>query len=91
MTATDGTSVDEVEVTWIASVGATGHRVYRDGSQVAEVTGTSFVDTGATAGAPPPAPGELVASQGTYTDRVELQWTAPTPAASSRSANSTGR
>ncbi|MBM7819423.1 endo-1,4-beta-xylanase [Cellulosimicrobium cellulans] len=49
-----GTTTSSISLGWNASsddVGVAGYRVYRDGTQVAEVSGTSFTDTGLAAGA----------------------------------------
>ena len=43
------TGPDSVNVTWRAVAGATGYRVFRDDKAVADVTGTSYADTGLTA------------------------------------------
>ncbi len=72
--ASDGTSVDQVDVTWDPVDGAIAYRVFRDGAQIAEVSGTEHADAGAAAGGPPFAPAELTASEGTFTDRVALSW-----------------
>jgi hypothetical protein len=69
-----------VTISWSAARGATSYRVYRDGTLVEEVATTSCTDGGAASGGAPPAP-LLVASDGTFTDRVELIWSAPTPSA----------
>jgi hypothetical protein len=45
--ATSGTTVT---VTWDAVIGATGYRVYRDGTRVTETTNRTFNDTGLTPG-----------------------------------------
>lgn len=51
VTAT-GSAMDKVDVSWTAAtddVGVTGYKVYRNGSQIADVTsGTSYQDTGLT-------------------------------------------
>lgn len=44
-----GTTTTSIQVTWLASTdnyALFGYRVYRDGNQVAEITGTSFLDSG---------------------------------------------
>src|SRR5690606_3351449 len=48
-----GTTTSSISLGWNTStddVGVAGYRVYRDGTQVAEVSGTSFTDTGLAAG-----------------------------------------
>jgi hypothetical protein len=112
VSATDGTYMDRVEVTWTASPNATSYTVYRATSTyswvaktaLGTITGTSFNDTtavpmktyyywvkasntygtsgfsGSNAGSRsdgrPPAPTNVMASDGTYMDRVEVTWTA---------------
>ena len=49
VTASDGSFFDRVRVTWNISAGATKYRIYRDGAQIAEITGTSYDDTSVTA------------------------------------------
>jgi chitinase len=44
-----GTTSSSVSLSWSASSGATGYNVYRGGTKVASVTGTSYTDTGLTA------------------------------------------
>jgi len=51
----NGTSTTTIDVSWAASsdnIGVTGYLIYRDGAQVANVTGTSFGDQGLTPGTP---------------------------------------
>lgn len=53
VTATDGTSVTKVDVTWGAVEGATGYRIYRDGSATALATVgvvLAYADTAAVRG-----------------------------------------
>lgn len=70
--ATDGTYSDKVRVSWTKSSGATGYRVYRDGSQTGGDLGDVdyYDDTGA--GAPSITPGSAVASDGTSLYYVNL-------------------
>jgi len=42
--ASDGDYSNRIEVTWSASVGATSYRLYRDGSFIAEIEGTTYTD-----------------------------------------------
>ncbi|MEY9907571.1 chitinase [Catenulispora sp. MAP12-49] len=44
-----GTTSSSVSLSWSASTGATGYNVYRGGSKVASVTGTSYTDSGLSA------------------------------------------
>ncbi|NUR25076.1 MAG: carbohydrate-binding protein, partial [Catenulispora sp.] len=44
-----GTTSSSVSLSWSASSGATGYNVYRGGTKVGSVTGTSYTDTGLTA------------------------------------------
>ena len=48
-TASDGLFSDRVRVTWNASAGATKYRIYRDDTQIAEITGTTYDDISVTA------------------------------------------
>lgn len=72
MAATDGTYSDKVRVSWTKSSGATGYRVYRDGSQAGGDLGDVdyYDDTGA--GAPSITPGTAAASDGTSQYHVNL-------------------
>ena len=47
--AVTGTTSSSVSLSWNASSGATGYNVYRGGSKVASVTGTSYTDSGLSA------------------------------------------
>jgi len=49
LTASDGLFSDRVRVTWNASSGATKYRIYRDDTQIAEITGTTYDDISVTA------------------------------------------
>jgi poly(hydroxyalkanoate) depolymerase family esterase len=48
--AVSGTTGTSVSLTWGAVTGAASYRVYRGGTQVGSPTGTSYTDTGLTAG-----------------------------------------
>jgi beta-propeller uncharacterized protein DUF5122 len=75
--ASDGTSVAVVSVTWTAVPDATSYRVWRDGVVLAEVVAAAYDDATAAAGGGLRAP-VLMASAGTFSDRVELTWTPAT-------------
>jgi hypothetical protein len=45
-----GTTTDEVWLAWLASAGAVGYEIYRDGDLVGTSTTTGYVDRGLTAG-----------------------------------------
>src|SRR5439155_20354186 len=77
VTATDGTSDTTIAVTWSASAGAATYRVYRDGTQIAEIAATHYDDTGASTSVPA-APTAVAATDGTYTDKVTVTFTAAT-------------
>ena len=47
--AVSGTTSNSASLSWSASSGATGYNVYRGGTKVASVTGTTYTDTGLTA------------------------------------------
>jgi len=70
--ATDGTYTDKVVVTWTKSTGASGYRVYRDGSDISGLLGdvATYDDTGASA--PSITAGTAAASDGTSTAHVAL-------------------
>lgn len=80
LVASQGTFRESVKLTWDPVNGATTYRVYRDGLFLLDVSDTAAEDFAAAAGSPPPAPANLVASAGTYGDRVRLQWAAATAA-----------
>jgi hypothetical protein len=81
LVASDGTSSAQVALTWTAVYGATGYRVYRNGTQIVEVTTTSYDDTdAATSGGVPSTPTSLSASQGTLLTGVDLSWSASSSA-----------
>lgn len=69
VSASQGTSLDHVTVTWEAVAGASGYHVYRDGVRVttAPVTGLSYDDTSA----PAPGPPGRVFSVSATTDRAD--------------------
>nr|CDG66213.1 endo-beta-1,4-xylanase [Cellulosimicrobium cellulans] len=76
-----GTTTSSISLAWNAftdDVGVAGYRVFRDGTQVAEVAATSFTDTGLTAGTAHvyavravDAAGNLSATSGTVTGETE--------------------
>lgn len=68
VTATDGTSVTYVNVTWTASTGATTYYVFRDAVSIDAGNVTVYSDTGA--GAPTITAGTATASDGTSTTTV---------------------
>ncbi len=118
VSASDGTYLDNVEVKWVASPGATSYTVCRatslsrwvrktvlgttsgtffnDTTAVPKITyyywvkasntyGTSIFsvyDAGYRSDGTPPAPTNVSASDGTYLDRVEVAWAAPSGATS---------
>jgi chitinase len=47
--AVSGTTSSSVSLSWNASSGATGYNVYRGGSKIASVSGTSYTDSGLSA------------------------------------------
>lgn len=73
--ASDGISVDQVDVSWSAVAGAAGYRVWRDGVMISQIAGTSYDDHDAAPGSLA-APAAISASEGTYLDHVALEWTA---------------
>ncbi len=69
--ASDGTSTDNVTITWTKSTGATDYQVYRDGNALGWIGDLAeYVDTGA--GAPSITAGSAVASDGTSTSQISL-------------------
>jgi len=69
--ATNGTYGDKVRITWTKSTGATGYQVYRDGIALGWLGDVvTYDDTGADA--PTITPGDAVASDGAYADKVAL-------------------
>jgi fibronectin type 3 domain-containing protein len=117
VSASDGTYTGYVRLTWTASSGAVGYKIYRnttnssstaaqigtdstspynDATAVAGTTyyywlkayneggnsGFSNSDTGWRAVAPPSKPTNVSASDGTYTDKVQITWTASSGATS---------
>jgi hypothetical protein len=73
VSASDGTSAEQVVVTWTAVEHADAYRVWRDGELVGTTAGTQYFDRhAAPASATPPV---LTASAGTSTEGVVLSWT----------------
>jgi hypothetical protein len=83
LVASDGTSTDLVSLTWAAVYGATSYKVFRGGVEIADVTATSYDDTTAPAGGAPSGPSNFSASDGAYSDHVQLQWLAASSSAGS--------
>lgn len=75
--ASDGTRHDAVELSWVEYPGATAYRIWRDGSVLATVEGTTYLDTGASPGGAPDGITELSASQGTRLLDVQVSWAPP--------------
>ena len=75
LAATKGTSTADVALHWTASVGASGYRIFRDNQWLADVSGTTWTDSTATAAGPPLAPAAFSASNNRI-DRVSLAWSA---------------
>ncbi len=65
-----------VELAWEGAAGADEYQIYRDTVVIATVSATSYDDDGADEGGAPDAP-SVTATNGTYTDRVALQWDEP--------------
>ncbi len=74
--ASDGTSDEYVSVTWSPVDGADEYEVYRDGALVDTVSAPEYDDYGAGEGSVPHQP-TVTATDGTYTDRVEVSWNEP--------------
>ena len=69
--ASDGTSTENITLSWDASTGATGYWVLRDGIDLVDVGNvTSYVDL--TAGAPTITAGTAVASDGTSNTTITM-------------------
>ncbi|TVQ97079.1 MAG: hypothetical protein EA398_15070 [Deltaproteobacteria bacterium] len=77
--ASNATHAGFVRLTWSASEGAAGYHVYREGVRIttAPVTGTTFDDAAAPAGAAPAAPGSPAATSSRIGD-VRVSWSAVT-------------
>ena len=118
VSASDGTYLDRVQVTWVASPNAASYAVYRSTSNysgstktlLGTITGSVFNDTtavpkktyyywvkatntygtsrfstsnaGVRSDGSPPLPTNVLASDGTYLDRVQVTWVASPNAAS---------
>lgn len=78
-TVSAGDHSDYVEVSWGEVDQATGYRIVRDGSTIAEVPAaqTSYQDNEAAEPAPVGNPENVMATQGAFVDRVELTWAPP--------------
>lgn len=70
--ATDGTLTDRVTITWAASAGATGYRVYRDGTDISGALGAVVTFDDSTAARGTIAAGSTIASDGANTNYVSL-------------------
>lgn len=72
VSATDGTSTANVTITWTKSSGATGYRVYREGTNISGLLGnvSTYTDTTATVGTI--TPGNTVASDGTSLSYISV-------------------
>lgn len=75
LSASDATSPDHVALAWNAVAGASAYQILRNGLQIAEVTDTTYLDTGASRGDAPGAPVNVTASAGTSADLVRVEWT----------------
>ena len=69
--ATDGVHPDKVVITWTKSLGATGYQVYRDGLALGWLGDVATYDD-IEAGSPSITPGNSIASDGAFTDKVAL-------------------
>lgn len=82
VSATEGTSVDYVEITWEAvdASSVTGYRIERDGTPVNTVDSdaTEFQDDNAEPFAGPTIPTDVTATQGELADSVLVEWQAST-------------
>ncbi|MEL6182736.1 MAG: MopE-related protein, partial [Myxococcota bacterium] len=77
--ASDGTRTDAVEVIWQEIEGADRYQVFRDGERIAELASDEplrYEDRGAAEGGLPGVVEAVNATDGDYTDRVELTWQA---------------
>ncbi|MBA2664004.1 MAG: Ig-like domain-containing protein [Bradymonadaceae bacterium] len=82
LTASKGSSVAHVALAWQAIVGSSEYVVYRDGVEVARVSGnaSAYLDQGADVGSLPTVVSAFAATKGTHTDFVRLSWQAATAA-----------
>lgn len=81
LAASDATSSLHVALTWSSVYGATGYRVFRGATAIADVTDASYNDTGAPTGGAPGAISGFTATDGTQSDRVDLAWSPATSSA----------
>lgn len=72
VSATDGSSSENVTITWTKVINATGYYVRRDGVQVSGLLGDVATYTDTTADAPTITPGSSVATDGSSTSNVSL-------------------
>ncbi len=78
LSASAGESTEHVELGWDAIEGAESYIVYRDGEEIARVDGeqNTYLDGLANAGSAPSMASGVVATQGTFSDRVQVSWDA---------------
>lgn len=76
VSATQGTSLESVEVSWQPVDGATGYQVQRDGDTIGTVDDdvTELSDDSAEPSPGAKAPSDVVASQGDYHDVITVEW-----------------
>ncbi len=73
VTASQGTFATHVRLSWSAVDGAASYRVYRDDTQVAELSTTEWDDTAAPAAPVPEAP--VATASATLTSGIQVDWT----------------
>ena len=79
VTASEGADSTAVIVSWEASEGADGYRVYRDGEEAGDIDELSFRDEAASPGGAPSFVVDDVVATATLPDRVTVSWSAASP------------